>query len=231
MQLRYYLAIVRRFWPLVVALPLLVGLISLIVALREPPGYTANAELIVTQALPDTPYTPSPTELRDQWGGTEYVIDDLSRVVGSALFAQDVSAVLSTQGVTLDPSSIPGSLSVTTLHRSVTIQGVASAPDTAKSLVEAAVQTLRTNGLKYWGLSGPRVGPGINVIELSPPEAATSLRSARRLAATIGLRVALGLAAGVGLAFLLHYLDTTLREPSQVEQGVGIPVIGVIPRE
>ena len=231
MQLRFYLAIVRRFWPLVVALPLLVGLISLIVALRESPSYTANAVLIVTQALPGTPYTPSPTELRDQWGGTEYVIDDLSRVIGSTLFAQDVSAALSAQGVTLDPISIANSLSVTTLHRSVTIQGSASAPETAKSLVEAAVQTLRTNGLKYWGLSGPRVGPGINVVELSPPEAVTSLRSTRRLAATIGLRVALGLAAGVGIAFLLHYLDTTLHEPGQVEEGVGLSVIGVIPRE
>jgi capsular exopolysaccharide synthesis family protein len=39
----------------------------------------------------------------------------------------------------------------------------------------------------------------------------------------------LGLAAGVGLAFFLEYMDRSLRKPEQVEQYLGLPALGVIP--
>lgn len=39
----------------------------------------------------------------------------------------------------------------------------------------------------------------------------------------------LGLFAGCGLAFLLDYVDTTLKTAEQVEQVLGIPVLGMIP--
>ena len=43
------------------------------------------------------------------------------------------------------------------------------------------------------------------------------------------LRVALGLAAGVALAFLIEYLDPTLRGRREVE-ALGIPVLAELPR-
>ncbi|MGH9366409.1 MAG: GumC family protein [Thermoanaerobaculia bacterium] len=43
------------------------------------------------------------------------------------------------------------------------------------------------------------------------------------------LGVILGGAAGVGLAFLLSFLDRSLRTPEQVEQVLGLPSLGVIP--
>jgi capsular exopolysaccharide synthesis family protein len=39
----------------------------------------------------------------------------------------------------------------------------------------------------------------------------------------------LGLAGGIGLAFLLEYLDNTVRRPEDVENLLGLPAIGVIP--
>jgi capsular polysaccharide biosynthesis protein len=41
---------------------------------------------------------------------------------------------------------------------------------------------------------------------------------------------ALALFAGIGMVFLLEYLDTAVREPEVAEEIVGAPVIGVIPR-
>lgn len=229
MQLKYYLAIIRRFWPLVVALPILVGAISLVAVLREPTRYTAEANMMIMQQRPDLTSTPSPTELRDQWGGTDYVVDDLPGVIGSTTFAQDVSATLQARGITLAPAAVQSSLSMASLHRSVTIMGTAATPELAQSLVNAAVDTLRTNGLNYWGWSTGHSGPGMNVTELSPPDGATPSRSARRVLTNVGVRSALGLAAGIGLAFLLHYLDSTVRDAQQVESGVGLRVVGAIP--
>ncbi|NTU85085.1 MAG: hypothetical protein HGA45_37950 [Chloroflexales bacterium] len=50
MQLREYLAILRRLWPVVALLPLIVGGLSLASALGRPPAYQATARLLVTQA-------------------------------------------------------------------------------------------------------------------------------------------------------------------------------------
>ena len=43
------------------------------------------------------------------------------------------------------------------------------------------------------------------------------------------VRIALGLAIGVALVFLLHYLDPTVRERAELES-LGYAVIGEIPR-
>jgi tyrosine-protein kinase Etk/Wzc len=41
--------------------------------------------------------------------------------------------------------------------------------------------------------------------------------------------IMMGLAAGIGLVFLFHQMDTSLRNPEQVER-LGIPLVGVIPK-
>jgi capsular polysaccharide biosynthesis protein len=43
------------------------------------------------------------------------------------------------------------------------------------------------------------------------------------------LRVGLGLLAGVGLAFLAHYLDPVVRRREEIET-LGLPIIAAIPR-
>jgi hypothetical protein len=37
-----------------------------------------------------------------------------------------------------------------------------------------------------------------------------------------------GLMAGVGLAFLLEYFDTTVKDEQEIEKLLGLPVLGVI---
>lgn len=231
MQLRYYLGIVLRFWPLVVALPLLVGLVSLLAALRQPPSFLATADIIVIQSLPIDGSIEELSELRDQWGGTEYLIDDLPQVVSSALFAQDVSATLQGRNIALPPEAVLGALSADSLHRTVTIQARAASGENAVALVYAAVETLRQNGLKYWGRTDLSNGSGLDVSTLTLPQSATPQRSLRRIALDTAVRTALGLAAGVGLAFLLHYLDTRLRSRYDVEEWLHLPVVGTIPPE
>lgn len=44
----------------------------------------------------------------------------------------------------------------------------------------------------------------------------------------IAIALVLGLMVGVGLAFLLEYLDTTVKTEQDVEEIVGLPIIGVV---
>ncbi len=44
----------------------------------------------------------------------------------------------------------------------------------------------------------------------------------------IAIAMVIGLMAGAGLAFLLEYLDNTIKEEQEIEKLLGVPVIGVI---
>jgi polysaccharide biosynthesis transport protein len=52
-------------------------------------------------------------------------------------------------------------------------------------------------------------------------------RPSLRRSATMGL--GMGLFAGVGLVFLLHYMDRTIKSSEEVERLLGIPVLAVVP--
>ncbi|MDF2037701.1 Wzz/FepE/Etk N-terminal domain-containing protein [Cytobacillus oceanisediminis] len=44
----------------------------------------------------------------------------------------------------------------------------------------------------------------------------------------IAIATVVGLMAGVGIAFLLEYLDNTIKDEQDIEKAVGLPVLGVI---
>lgn len=229
MHLQAYLSILRRYWLLVLLPPLIAGGVSLALALGRAPGYQASALLILTRTPLAAPgSTPLPT-LDDgaTWTSVEYILDDLPFVLGSAAFASDVHATLAAEGYEVDTETIRGSLRPEVSHRSVALSAVAASPETASAILRGAITTLADGGLKYWG----RTPGGLQVAVLDPPGAAVPTSGLRSLARDVGLRVALALAAGVGLAFLLHALDDRLRNPLQAEQWVGVRVIGVIPKE
>jgi capsular polysaccharide biosynthesis protein len=227
MQLREYLSILRRFWPIVLLLPLIAGGLSLALALRQPTLYQAAARLIVT-AAPEPAAGASSPDAGESWANTEYILDDLPFVLQSAAFAEDVSALLAAEGVVLDPGAIQGGLRPEVTHRAVYLTGTAATPDAALALVRGAIAALQEGGLKYWGRAE---SGGLLVSVLDPPVAAAPVSGLRDLVQDVAVRVILALAAAVGIAFLAHALDDRLRSSRQAEEWTGARVIGLIPKE
>jgi capsular polysaccharide biosynthesis protein len=225
MQLRAYLAILRRFWPLIVALPLLSGGLSLALALGRPERYQATAQLMVTRSVIGGAGAASLPDFNDSysWTTTEFILDDLPQVVGSAAFAEDVRAA----GVDLPRAAIQGGLSAEVLHRAVYLSAIADTPDLALTLVNGAVGTLQSRGLVYWGRG---VG-GLDVSVLNPSQPSGVIGGPRAALLNAAVRAALGLAVALGLALLINYLDDRLRSPAQAEQWTGARVIASIPKE
>jgi len=46
----------------------------------------------------------------------------------------------------------------------------------------------------------------------------------------VGYAAALALILGIGLIYMLEYMDHSIREPEAAEEMVGVPVVGIIPR-
>ncbi len=232
MQLRHYFSILRRFWLLIVALPLVVGLVSLALALVQPPTYSSQASLMVTQ----TPRIPAGTaefpdfNLNHSWLGSEFILDDLPQVVTSRAFAEDVSELLAAQGYEVAPEQVQHGMEAEVLHRLVTIDVTAVQPQQAEAMARGAVEALQVNGLHYWDRASGEDN-GLSIAVLNPATPAASLQGTSQLVLEVGLRVALALAAAVGIAFLWYYLDDTVRDQRQAETWIGMPVVGVIPKE
>lgn len=230
MQLREYLAILRRLWPVVLLLPLVAGGLSLALALGRPPAYQAEARLLITVAPLPAAAAPTLPALDDgaTWTTTEYILDDLPFVLAGAAFADDVGAAMAAEGHPAEPAAIRAGLRAEVTHRAVFLTATAGAPEQAAAMLRGAVAALQQGGLKYWGRAP---GGGLQVVALQPPGAAAPVDGLRGLAREVGLRTALALAAAVGLAFLINYLDDRLRSPRQAEDWVGARVLAVIPKE
>jgi polysaccharide biosynthesis transport protein len=80
--------------------------------------------------------------------------------------------------------------------------------------------------LKETAVTGMLQMSNVRVLDRAePPDRPVKPRPVRNLA----LAVLLGLAGGVGLAFLLETLDTTVSTREQVEERLGVPFLGIIP--
>ncbi len=234
MQLRYFLSLLRRFWAPVLVLPLLVGGFSGFLELRRPVPYVATAQVMVTQKphvhIQDSRFPDF--NLISSWQSSEYILDDMPQVVQSMALAQDVSDWLQAQGMEVAPVTIQAGLRGERFHRSVTISSQAATPELATQMLAGTIASLQEHGLKYWNRAPNNGEDGLSVAVLNPATQAAPARSTQQMLLHVALRVALALGAGVGLAFLLHYLDDRLRDEYQVAALLdGIEVIGVIPEE
>ncbi|MCB0045724.1 MAG: hypothetical protein KDD92_09855 [Caldilineaceae bacterium] len=229
MELREYWDIFKRRWWIPVLLTLLVGALTLLQSrpwVPQPVSYSASMRLLVgvmpAAGQDVTAYDPR----YYAWLTSEYLVDDFTEVVGSRLFADNVSARLAQQAIDVPAGVIQGSAATGKQHRIITLS--LGGPDEARlrAIADAAAAELAENASAYFRQLGTD-GAGVTLIDgpnigMSGP----SLRS--RL--DLPLRMVLAFVAGLGLILLLHYLDTRVREPDDLE-ALGLRVIGTIPKK
>lgn len=203
MELYQYLAILRRHWRVVVAIPLLVALVSLVVAVAQPPRYGVTDSLLVTRSNLGDRRLASPINVDAE----DRVAYDLPAIIGSSGFARDVVGELARRGHPLSQSVVEPALHAENDRQLLSLSVVTDNPADAVPIAEAAVAMIETNGLRYWGdQRATPADPGINVAVLEQPSQSQVLNGPRAIALQVALRTLLGLAVGVGAAFALHYL-------------------------
>lgn len=229
MELREYWSIIQRRWWIPVVLVLLVGVISL-VQLRPwqapPVSYTASMRLLVG-VLPAADSDVAAYDPRYySWLTSEYLVDDFTEVVRSELFAANVSRRLADQAIQAPPGVILGSAATGKLHRILTLTFNWGNRDELNAIASAAARELTDNTAFYFQQLGTE-GAGVTIIDgPNIGEVGPSLRS--RL--DLPLRLLLAFVIGLGILFLLDYLDQSVRNDAELE-ALGFSVLGRIPRQ
>lgn len=229
MELRHYFGILRRSWPLVVGLPLLVALATIAAAFLLPARYATQVVMFVTQKPIATDQ--SSVVLPDynnfnSWAASEYIVDDMLQLVQTRTFAQDIAGWIKQQrNADLDPVSIQEGISAERTHRAVTLEIESDTEEHASWIAEGAVAMLEQKGLAYWNRSD---SAQLSIAVIDQPEKPGRAGGIVGLALDIVLRTLLAFLLAIGLAFLRHYLDQTVHRRTDVE-ALGMEVIGSIP--
>jgi capsular polysaccharide biosynthesis protein len=236
LELRQYVAVIRRRWPLVAAIVVLTALFSLGLLLTQRPTHSAFIRLAVRQnSLPSQPPTATQPgfftyDRYYNFYSSEFLADDYTIIVTSRAFADATLARLKDARPDLARGGLPGFLTTDRKQRELTIIATAANDDTALALARAAGDVLT-------GLSAPAsVTPNANGIgihddaqfALIDPAAPAGTNSSRQLA-NAAISMVVGLALAFALAFLFEYLDNSLRDLADAEQVIGLPVVGAIP--
>lgn len=224
MELRQYWRIVRRRWWIIAGL-ILVSLVGSIVFRSHPtPMYQASMRFTIGVAPESDSERVTMDPLYSAYLASEYIADDFTEILKSESFAGDVTARLAGHGIVVSPGAIQGYTVAEKQHRILSMQITWPDEDQLRAIAAAARQTLEEENAKYFTQLGAE-GAQVFVID-SPTVVSLGVSLMDRL--EIPIRIVLGLVAGLGLAFLVDYVDDTIREPEEVE-GLGMSVLGQIP--
>ena len=228
MELRQYWRIVRRRIWIPLVLVLVVAGISVFTAKTPTPSYTASLRFVVS-------VEPERVEGQFNYDGyyagvsSEFIADDLSEIVRSQAFTEDVNRRLSQMGSALQiaPGALSGATFADKHHRILQITITWPNPDELQELGEAIAQAVKEDSPKYIKQFST-FGSVITIIDR--PTVATQIPPSLTQKLDLPLRLILALLAGIGLTFLLHYLDASVQNAEELE-ALGIPVLAEIPKK
>lgn len=227
MEFRTYLAILRRRWlipAILLALTLAFTLISQRPWQPRPPSYALGMSFSVG-------VQPQVSAGAYDFDGyytalaSEYLIDDFAEIVKGSEFAAAVSARLAGQNIIVPPGTIQGSTQTGTLHRILQVTVYSGDVEQLGAIAGAVAATLTEDAHLFM----PRLLAGQGAVYLINRSDAVAMGPGLRQRLDLPLRLVLALLAGIGLVYLLEYLDDRVQSRAQLE-AIGIPVLGEIPR-
>jgi capsular polysaccharide biosynthesis protein len=223
MELREYWKVLRRRWMLVLIPAVTALLVGLLTYRPVPSSYNAGVRFIVGQ--PPAPAASDEGRYYN-WLASEYIVNGLNDWVRGGNFAQAVSEHLAMQGVAIPPGAIQGGLAADNARSMLTLSLNGADAAMLEQMMSSAIVVLTEQN----AAALPQLGGETAVLVQLDEPVVNQIPAGIRNQLDLPLRVALALAAGIGLALLAEYLDPTIRERRELER-MGLPVLGEIPQE
>ena len=207
----------KRAWVVVLTALVFVG-VAVGVGLSQEPVYEASAEILVAQTE-DSNRTSS---LGSDIQGLQQATQTVAAAVSSRPVMDDV---IQQQGLEAAPETLLNNTDVKQVQATQFVGVTYSDPDpveaqkVANSISDVAAKRISESSAEASGIRATiweyAEAPGT-------PAGPDPIRNAI-------LALGLGLMLGVGLTFLLEYLDDSWRSQEEVEQISGVPNFGIIP--
>jgi capsular polysaccharide biosynthesis protein len=204
------------------AVVLVVGLVT-----YSPPGtaYNAGIRFIVSQE-PSEAAAESDEERLANWQTSEYIVNGLTDWVRGGQFAQLVSERLAESGLNIDAGAVRGSIAADNTRSMMTLSmtfGDAAALEAMMNAAAAVLVEENEVGLPQLG------GETAALVQIDQP-IINPVTAGILEQLQLPLRIVLAVGAGVALAFLVDYLDPSVRSKEELEE-MGLAVMGEIPRK
>lgn len=225
MELRQLWKIIRRRWVLALIPAVVVLALGVATWRPAPPAYNAGVRFVVGQ-----PPGAAAAEFDEQryynWLTSEYIVNGLTDWVRGGKFAEAVSKRLATQGIDVPAGAIQGGLAVDNARSMLTISLTAGDATQLEQMLGGVIAVLTEDNAGALPQLG---GENALLTQLDEP-VVNPISAGIRSQLDLPLRVALALAAGLGLALLAHYLDPTVRDRDEVARA-GLSILAEIPKE
>ena len=225
MELRQLWIILRRRWALTLIPAIVVLLAGLATWRPAPPAYNAGVRFIVGQP-PGAAAADADEQRYYNWLTSEYIVNGLTDWVRGGKFAEAVSMRLAAQGIDIPAGAIQGGLAADNARSMLTLSLTAGDPTQLEQMLDGIIAVLTEDN----AAALPQLGGETAVLTQLDEPVVNTISAGIRSRLDLPLRVALALAAGLGLALLAHYLDPTVRDREEVARA-GLPIIGAIPKE
>jgi capsular polysaccharide biosynthesis protein len=230
MELREYWSIIRRRWWLPVAVMLVALVAATAVGVRGAAAYKTDMRIAISTIPTPDPnatlyYDPTYYSNLD----SEYLADDMSELMTSRAFADEVTRELATaKQPEVDVATIMTATRTKKTHRFIDVTVTTSTFEEGQTIAGSISRILSDpNHLAIYLKALTAYNTQMNVVTPPVTHRANTIPG---LISEIALRTVIGLIVGIGLAFLVDYVDPSVRSRQEAETLLRLPVLGEIPR-
>jgi capsular polysaccharide biosynthesis protein len=229
LELRQIVLILLRRWWLVLIPVVVTAVLSVPDIIAGPAAagaaFTTTIHYSAAQQLEAQELPPRDGDYQDIWLASEYTVNALTAWALTDSFRQEIAAEAEARGLEVNV----GALGIAADNERSIGQLTLVWPDGEELAVLAAatIEVLRERNQDYF----PQLGgepADVTILDSIVTINAVPAPLTNRFAPV--LTIALGLAAGIGLAFLAHYVDPMLRRREDLE-ALGLTVVATLPRQ
>lgn len=230
MELRQYWSIIRRRWWLPAALTLVALIASTLLGVRGATAFKTDMRIAISTIPTPDPnatlyYDPTYYSNLD----SEYLADDMSEFMTSRAFASEVSRELATANqYDLDIGTIVNATRAKKTHRFIDVT-ITTATLEDGDRIASSISRILNDKPRLTQYLQALAAYNTQMTVVTPPVAHRA-NTVFGLISEIGLRTLIGLIVGIGLAFLLDYIDSSVRTREEAEELLRLPILGEIPR-
>lgn len=226
MELLLIIRVLLRWWYLILIPTVIVALFTVPDLIGNTPatsgGFSTMIRYTASQELDAIPNRDG--DFQDVWRASELTVDAFTEWIQASRFRQEVATVTAEQGLEINPDA----LGIAADNEGAIGQIFLSWSDAAEMqiIIDAVIEVLQNRNQDYFPQLG---GEPAHVIIMDDPVISPNAPSLPNRFRPL-IQLALGVIAGVGLAFLVEYLDPTLRQKEDLTQ-IGLPIVASIPKD